>query len=443
MTQRLPSALIVFMIGVSVAACNAQTIPLPPTVPEPTLASTPTPPAPRKLRPTPIPTLTTAQSLIPTDSVHRLPGRLIFSVVTQPISNFPITIETYLVERGQVPQSPLVDAGYTNLSPDGQWLVYKRFDDRGQIHAWAAQINCPLTPGACRLSEPLDLGLYAAEVAWSPDSIHLAYTTAGYSGKEWRSGQLFVANVISRTITTVLDKGAGNPTFSPNGQWVLMQAGYTGYYPAVLAIAAIDGRRYQSFTDSLLNWPARWRPNGDLEISMPNRPEGNGPQVLVSADGISTTQGVYPQAPHQFLYSPDGQRLIYRAQDNIGWLHLANADGSQARPIQSDQHWRAIAWSPDSQHLIIGHFTSKGLTKTRLVQFDQGEETTLPAEQHFIAWIDGESYLASGPTQQAASPDGQTWPHRTPLLRVWLDGHNELLITIAGLADQVVYWNGP
>jgi WD40 repeat protein len=299
----------------------------------------------------------------------------------------------------------------------------------------------------CQLEEPLDLGLNAGGFAWSPDSVHLAYTTGGGNGKVWRSEQLFMANVVSRTVTTILDKGAGDPTFSPDGQWVLMQAGYLGYYQGILALAASDGRHYRLISNSIRQWPARWRPDGTLEYSMFSGAEEVGPHIVMSVAGITTTQGLYPQVPHMFVNSPDGQRTIYRQQADVGWLHLANADGSQARAIQSDQHWRAIAWSPDSRFVIIGHlapgYSDGAWSKYRLVQFDLGEETDLPAELQFIAWIDSESYLAQGRSQPEPDPEGETlWPNWTPLYRVWLDGHVELLITITGSALPIVYWNG-
>jgi len=449
--RRLFIALLI-LLGVSLAACNVPTVPLATTathtLPVPTLTTVPTQRAPRRVKPTPIPTLTTAQQLVTTDALSHLPGRLIFSVFTHAPSREPVQLYTYLVERGHAPQSPLVDAGYPDLSPNGQWLVYNRFDNQGQIHAWVAQINCELATNVCQLGEPLDLGSHAVGFAWSPDSIHLAYTTAGYSGKMWRSEQLFMANVISQTITTVLDKGAGDPTFSPDGQWVLMQAGYLGYYQGILAIAAVDGSHYQLISSSIRQWPARWRPDGNLEYSMFSGADDVGPHVVMSVTGITTTEGLYPQVPHMLLAAPDGQRMIYRAQDDAGWLHLANIDGSQASPIQSDQHWRAIAWSPDSRLVIIGHlqtgFSDGTWSKYRLVQFDQGIETPLPAGLHFIAWVDDESYLALGLTQRGpAQADGHNWPTWTPLLRVWLDGHSELLMTITGLASSLGYWRGP
>jgi hypothetical protein len=114
----------------------------------------------------------------------------------------------------------------------------------------------------------------------------------------------------------------------------------------------------------------------------------------------------------------------------------------------SDQHWRALAWSPDSSYVVIGHleagFTDGTWSKYRLVQFDAGKETDLPAGLDFIAWIDNESYLAQG--QRLPEPDSESetpWPTWTPLYRVWLDGRGELLITITGLALPVVYWNKP
>jgi hypothetical protein len=240
---------------------------------------------------------------------------------------------------------------------------------------------------ACQLGEPLDLGLRAAGSAWSPDSIHLAYTTAGSNAKVWRNEQLFMANVISGTITIVLDKGASYPTFSPDGQWVLMQAGYLGYYQGILAIAAIDGSHYRLISNSIRQWPARWWPDGDREFSTFAGVADIGPQVVMSVDGITTT-------------------VV------IGHLKAGYSDG---------------AWS-----------------KYRLVQFDQGEETPLPAGLHFIAWVDNESYLTLGLTQRGpAQTDGHSWPTWTPLLRVWLDRHSELLMTITGLASPLVYWREP
>jgi hypothetical protein len=452
MMHRFPIVFIIILIGVSLAACNAPTVPLSSTTtstsPAPTLTPVSTQRALRQAGPVLKPTLTFEQQLITSEAVSRLPGRLVFSTIPDAPSRSPMTMYTYLIERGHKPQGPLGDAGYSSLSPDGQWLVYNRFNGDGRIQAWVAHINCEPAAEACQLGEPLDLGPNAGGFAWSPDSVHLAYTTGGGNGKVWRSEQLFMANVISQTVTTVLDRGAGHPTFSPDGQWMLMQAGYLGYYQGILAIAAVDGSHYQLISNSIRQWPARWRPDGNLEFSMFAGADDVGPHVVMSVDGISTTLGLYPQVPHMLLNSPDGQHTIYRQQEGSNWLHLANADGSQARTIVSDQHWRAFAWSPDSRYVVIGHlkigYTDGAWSKYRLVQFDRSEETDLPAGLDFIAWIDNESYLAQGERLPEQDPEGELpWPNWTPLYRVWLDGRTELLITITGLAPPIAYWNKP
>jgi hypothetical protein len=452
MLHRLLSAIVSSLLSASLAACTIPTVPPPPTAINTLPASTLTPmPPQRELRqagPVLKPTLAFEQQLITSEALSRLPGRLIVSTISNAPDRHPMTMYTYLIQAGHKPQGPIIDAGYSVLSPDGQWLAYNRFDTDGRIHAWVAHLNCESAAEACQLGEPLDLGLNAGGFAWSPDSVHLAYTTGGGNGKIWRSEQLFMANVISRAVTTVLDKGAGDPTFSPDGQWVLLQAGYLGYYQGILAIAASDGSHYQLISNSIRAWPARWRPDGSLEFSMFSGADDVGPHVVMSVDGISTTLGVYPQVPHMWLNSPDGQHTIYRQQEGSDWLHLANADGSQARLIVSDQHWRALAWSPDSRYVVIGHlrtgFTDGAWGKYRLVQFDRGEETDLPAGLDFIAWIDNESYLAQGQRLPEQEPEGgPPWPNWTPLYRVWLDGQVELLITITGLASPSVYWNKP
>jgi WD40 repeat protein len=451
MTQRrVHQTILVIVLSVSIAACETSPVPPPPTaittLPAPTLTPVPTQRVLRQAGPVLKPTLTFEQQLITSEALSRLPGRLIFSTIPSAPSGNPITMYTYLIQDGHKPQGRLVDAGYPDLSPDGQWLVYSHFDNNGQIHAWVAQINCELATNVCQLGESLDLGSHAGGFAWSPDSIHLAYTTAGNSGKVWRSEQLFMANVISRTVITVLDKGAGEPTFSPDGKWVLMQAGYLGYYQGVLAMAAVDGSHYQLISNSIRQWPARWRPDGTLEYSMFTGAEEVGPHIVMSVDGVSTTLGLYPQVPHMFLNSPDGQHTIYRQQEGSDWLHLAKADGSQARSIVSDQHWRAIAWSPDSRYVVIGHlrtgFSDGAWSKYRLIQFDRGEVMDLPAGLDFAAWIDNESYLALGQRLPEQEPEGSLpWPNWTSVYRVWLDGHVELLITITGLASSIRYWN--
>jgi dipeptidyl aminopeptidase/acylaminoacyl peptidase len=386
--------------------------------------------------------------------ISKLPGRLFFSIGSDYGligSGYGLNGNIWLINNGRPPQLLIANAVYPIPSPQGDKLVFSgqtqidvnREDDITMSllrnTAWVTDLTCSPESGLCQASEELlTLSLSAVDMSWSPDGTRVAFTTAGNDGKIWRSDKLFLADVQTGVVHTLLEKDGADPEFSPDGQWIMMQAAELGYYHGFLSLVAVDGSQhrvlYRMFEDDVVGWFPDWLPDNNISLTlMKSREEINGQQYLIPVEGEPTLVGNYPDAPHEFLFSPDKSRVIYRAKDEAGWLHFADTDGSNIVTIPgTDQTFHIVSWSPDGHHVVLCRSDATFVrarpcdARTLAPNFivsDAPEAVTAvtPMDDHFRFWVDSDSYLA------VSSPDSPM----VEVKRIWIDGHSDFLFNLA------------
>ena len=394
------------------------------------------------------------------EAISKLPGQLFFSIRGSDL----LSGDIWLINNGHPPQLLITKAAYPIPSPQGDRLVFSgqaeiKVSEVGDNFltilrntAWVTDLTCSAESGVCQASEELlTLGLNAAGMSWSPDGSSVAFTTAGNDGKVWRSEKLYLADVNTGLIHTVTEQDGGDPQFSPDGQWIMMQSPELGYFHGFLSLIATDGSQhrvlYRMFEDDVVGWLPYWLPDNKVSVTLTKSDsEFHVEQQLIPADGEPALVGSYPETPHEILFSPDQTRMIYRAKDETGWLHFAAADGSHSIPILgTDEQFHAVAWSPDGHHVVLCRSlevsagpprpcTANMIVPNYIVSSEGDSGPTIkPIDDHFRFWVDSDSYLA------VSSLDDSS---RVEVRRNWLDGSSEYLFTLAHTDVPTLHYLG-
>ena len=271
--------------------------------------------------------------------------------------------------NGRIAFADVTGIGSMNPDGSGQWGVELNVGDTqpawspdgtqlAVVTHWAGNngilVMQPDGSGAHPLTtNPSDTG-----PAWSPDGGQLAFDTLN---------QLEAVNAdgSNRRVLYSVDNGyVGRPAWSPDGSWI------------VFAI--------QSWTDGT-------GVLGEFETAT-----GREHTLLDSVP--------YPTSP---AFSPDGQQLAFASQ---GTIYVANADGSDPRPVSVNPQWDdRPAWAPDGSSIA----------------FDRGNQVWEMSP-------DGTN------AHQLTSGNGNAWPAWQPLgpppsnCTLWGTSANDLLVGTDG-----------
>ncbi len=362
-------------------------------------------------------------TLLPTANIS-LPGRLIYESAG----------DIWIVERGQPPRVLLTGGSNPHPSPDGNRLLFHRANPELTLpDLWLADFTCPAAPAPCQVNErrligPAEVGgplIY--DLAWSPDGRTVALTT-GAAAKTIYSEDLWLVDVETGDYQQVLDDGGGVPDYSPDGAWIALNMPYTGYQHGQLSLIAADGSGYRPLFDYLISYEGKWLPDGVLVagiVRLVQTTETEVPaelwQVPVVGEPVRLATIL---VAHSFCWSADGRRLAYLADDPVGWLHIAQGDGSEpvAVPGTDERTW-AHSWSPGGQFLAVIHdeqyfFVSGG-----------PDPALIPMPAPFWLWLDDHSYL----TAEWITDNPRADRGHFEVSRAWLDGRREFLFTAESL----------
>ena len=222
-------------------------------------------------------------------------------------------------------------------SPDGAWLAFSYSDSITPQGVYVARLD----GSERRLVAPLGWG-----PQWSPDGMRLLIGIG-------LSGQVFVVDLASDSITQLTDSGANVPfSLSPNGQVVALGSdGRLGGGGHGLWLMQSDGSQLRRLPLEYFGF-FDWAPSGNQLV-------GTGPGHLAIVDTFVTDTFHLTAAaiPSQPAWSPTGEWITYVR--NLGRqteVRLIRSDGSDEHllfqgPVANP------TWSPDGQSVAFNRFT--------------------------------------------------------------------------------------
>jgi len=372
--------------------------------------------------PTPLPTATVS-----------LPGRLVHESAG----------DIWIVERGQSPRVLLTGGRNPYLSLTGDRLVFFRANPEwpSLSDLWLADFTCPAAPAPCQVNErrlvgPAEFGgplVYG--LAWSPGGRTVALTT-GSGAKHFYSEDLWLVDVETGDYRQVLNvnDGGGVPDYSPDGAWIALAVPGGGWNQGQLSLIAADGSGYRPLFDHLIYHEEKWLPGGVLIVGLIRLAQATESEVTAElwqapVVGEPVRLATIPAA-HSFRWSADGQRLAYLADDSAGWLHIAQADGSEPVPVPgtNERTW-PHSWSPGRQFLAVIHDGQYFFVP------DDPDPALIPMPAPFWLWLDDDSYLAA----EWVTDEPQAGRGYFEVNRTWLDGQCEFLFAAESL-NGLAYW---
>ena len=195
-----------------------------------------------------------------------------------------------------------LDTSFAHVAPNGRWMAYQ---DAANPHLWLQDLR----DGSTRIVADTPTGV-VDEVAWSPDSRRLAYTTRG-DGPRWQ--------------IELLDLSTGQHSLAWEG----------------------DGPRLE---------PVEWSRDASKLLCLKSLGSTGKEWNLLALYGgvVQSIIRIPPQSNWPRL-SPDGRYVVYASARQDGWnIYAAPTDGS-GRETQlttgKTLSWRPL-WSPSGRYIV-------------------------------------------------------------------------------------------
>jgi dipeptidyl aminopeptidase/acylaminoacyl peptidase len=290
----------------------------------------------------------------------------IASSVQAATSTHPITHETlWMMKR----------VGPPVVSPDGKWVVYSMLEpsyeaDKAVSDLWLVPVDGLKPPRRITNTQAPE-----GDVAWSPNSSNIAFTTKRETDEV---EQIYILNLAeggeARRLTNI-STGAMRPKWRPDGNAILFES---QVYPNALnddankKIAAerkalkYNVRVYEHFPIRYWN---QWLDDRQPTIMVQSIASGSAAKDILSATTLARMSGFYGTetdtsvslAP---LWSPDGLEVVFTATterwnaafSHVGYLlYRVSADGGGEPSILSPAagEYEEAMFSPDGKALFF------------------------------------------------------------------------------------------
>lgn len=297
---------------------------------------------------------------------------------------------------GDQPPRRLAEGDLPRLSPDGCSLLYMRDTRSKPMGSEYVVLDVPMTAERFRFSgyELWNTGVY--DIAWSPDSIHLALTLGG-TIKRFYSGNLWLLNTSDGATTQVTSSGGGEPLYSPDGKWIATSTPHIGWSHGSVGLWGAEGQGGRALFEPISSHSKMWAADSSGFSLALTRIGSEGSELWwVPVDGDPVQLSSLPVDNANWLAS--GTQYVYYTDR----LRRANWDGSGDEVVPGmeglapgwPQEGRGLStgpWSPDGRRL----FAHDPAGRAYIVDADGQEATLRLSVERVHGWLDDGHYLAS------------------------------------------------
>jgi dipeptidyl aminopeptidase/acylaminoacyl peptidase len=191
---------------------------------------------------------------------------------------------------------------------------------------------------------------------WSPDGTRIAFIR---SGGEFPPNDLYVMDADGGNLRqlTHTDQFQYGPSWSPDGSWlVVTRGGVTVSYD--LWLVRSDGLDERLLTSGpRMDLGPLWSPDGKVILfsAWPSINDSSGTALFtIRADGTGLRELAPYDQDRALAWSPDGQHILLVRRDTI--LVVMAGDGSDPREVygcSGSCRIQDAAWSPDGKELLV------------------------------------------------------------------------------------------
>ncbi len=236
---------------------------------------------------------------------------------------------------------------HTRWSPDGKWI--------GLTHNVDDDYQLQLLDVATGEIVPLEIGLTGdLDFDWSPDSTHLVFDAYPPEGPPLDIWTVDIDSLEVERITR-LDGADFTPAWSPAGD----QLAFVSSARNALVIADVHGQIVQDLVENQPGmWPFHpvWSPDGEWMVFSAQNNDGDTDLWLIAAEGgepRALTTG--PAWDDRVRWSPDGEWIVFMSDrsgsEDIWALAIATGELVQITAAPGDESFPC--WSPDGTQLVF------------------------------------------------------------------------------------------
>ena len=256
----------------------------------------------------------------------------------------------WLLLEDETPQ--LLTHGFSpQISPDGHWVLVGHHPERDPPWPVYWLIDTHDHTEQPLLSPVEGHAYHMYDRAWSPDSTQVAFTCGGY-GKMYYSGDLRLVDVASGKVTQIAERNAGEPHFSPDGQWIATTTPEIGYSHGSVALWHVESKSSPFLVTPLSMSFLEWADDSSGFAVAYQRLEGTGYSLelwWIPVEGDPVQFSRHLSNVSSVVWQPGAERLAY----SLARVHLANRNGSRDRGIPGSLGMKVSSWSPDGHWLLL------------------------------------------------------------------------------------------